>query len=493
MADIFISYSRKDAQLTQELAGYLQSQGYTTWWDMSLSPGEAWNFAIQRQLEEAKAVIVIWSKGSVTSKWVLAEAEHARRQEKLITLRAPSLDPYRIPTLFASLYALPLTERAQILEALARCGIEPPGTAKGLSEKACIAKAIVDYDREDFRELIKLSGLDPSRHLRFWDWSNLNFEGADLRGYDFSGALLRNCQFRGARILGARFDKADVKGSNLRAALDWYEYVAGWTPDPDAPTDEHLAVGAVFQDAPFGPEMVVVPPGRFLMGSKHGEGETDERPQHEVIIPHALAVGRCPVTFEEWDYAQIDAEWLEITERKPRKSADHGWGRDRRPVIFVSWEDAQAYARWLSRKIGQLYRLLSEAEWEYACRAGCEGTYCFGNNEAELGDYAWYGSNSRGRTQPVGRKKQNEFGVHDMHGNVSEWCEDLWHNSYESKPANLKETGEAWTTGESNRRVLRGGSWNYNPGALRSASRSFYGLRYKNRFRGFRVARTLFS
>ena len=124
------------------------------------------------------------------------------------------------------------------------------------------------------------------------------------------------------------------------------------------------------------------------MGSRDGEGEDSERPRHEVTIPHAIAVGRFPVTFEEWDFAQADAEWRGITGRKSRKAKDEGWGRDRRPVIDVSWEDAQAYARWLSGKTGQPYRLLSEAEWEYACRAGSEAAYCFGDNEAELGDYS---------------------------------------------------------------------------------------------------------
>jgi formylglycine-generating enzyme required for sulfatase activity len=197
----------------------------------------------------------------------------------------------------------------------------------------------------------------------------------------------------------------------------------------------------------------------------------------------------------------------------PTKLKDEGWGRARWPVIHVSWEEAQHYATWLSRKTGQPYRLLSEAEWEYACRAGSEAVYCFGDNEAELGDYAWYRANSEGRTHPVGEKKSNNFGLYDMLGNVWEWCEDVWHESYKDKPGEiamapglfnapfgegvfnealeLEAKGRAWTTGESGRRVLRGGSWLDFLTDCRSAYRSRSSADYRNYDGGFRVARTL--
>jgi formylglycine-generating enzyme required for sulfatase activity len=220
-------------------------------------------------------------------------------------------------------------------------------------------------------------------------------------------------------------------------------------------------------------------------------GLAEDRPQHEVTVPHLLAVGRYPVTFEEWDFAQEDKAWASAARIKPRKPIDEKWGRGRRPVIDVSWDDAKAYVNWLEHKTGQEYRLLSEAEWEYACRAGSEADWCFGDDQRELGDYAWYHGNSNGRTQPAGEKNPNLFGLHDMHGNVWEWCEDLWHESYMGKPHEVKRNGRAWTTGDSGLRVLRGGSWNIKPSFLRAATRNgskpdlrFYGC-------GFRVVRTL--
>jgi formylglycine-generating enzyme required for sulfatase activity len=498
MVDIFISCSNKDAQLTQGLARALESEGYTTWWDRDFAANDNFIDQIRRQLEEAKAVIAIWSNWSVTSKWVHAEASYAYKLNKLLTVCDPSFDLHRVPLPFNSLNTISIANRKKILKALISYGVTPSRhrctntNVVALSKKGRIAKAIVDYDGENFRELIELGGLDPSKHLRFWDWSYLNFESADLRGYDFTGALLRNCRFQGARISGARFDKANLAGANLRDALDWREYVNNWIPDTDAPTDEHLKVGAVFQDAPFAPEMVVVPPGRFWMGSKEGEGDDDERPQHEVTIPQAIAVGRYPVTLHEWAFAEDDAEWVKATGRKPRAVRAEGW-QDGRPVIDVSWEDAREYVTWLSHKTGQPYRLLSEAEWEYACRAGSEAAYCFGDDEAELGVNAWYDANSKGETHPVGGKKPNRFGLYDMHGNVWEWCEDAWHERYAYKPGELKETGGAWTTGDVGGRVLRGGSWVSSPENLRAAARVRDGTGFRHSDRGFRVARTILT
>ena len=347
---------------------------------------------------------------------------------------------------------------------------------------------VADARTDNFVELIELAGLDPQRHLRFSQWSGIDFKGCDLRGYDFSGACLRDCKFKGAWIEGARFDKADIKGSALRDADDWEQNAKSWKRAPKQLGDDHLRVGAVFQDAPFAPEMAVIPPGRFMMGSPEDEeGRYDsEGPRHEVTIPHALAVGRYPVTFEEWDFAQDDKDWSSVTGTKPRNPDDEKWGRGRRPVIRVSWDDAKAYVNWLSHRTGQAYRLLSEAEWEYACRAGSDAAWSFGGDERLLGDYAWYNANSGRRTHPVGEKKPNDFGLYDVHGNVWEWCEDLWHENYEA--------GGAWATRtrDSGRRVLRGGSWGSDPQTLRAAFRDdFYYPDDRFYFLGFRVARTL--
>jgi formylglycine-generating enzyme required for sulfatase activity len=229
------------------------------------------------------------------------------------------------------------------------------------------------------------------------------------------------------------------------------------------------------------PEMVLVPAGEFTMGSND---YSDEKPPHKVKIAKAFEVGKYEVTFDEWQACVDDSG---CTSNKAPD--DRGWGRGRRPVINVSWEDAKEYTAWLSRKTGKAYRLLTEAEWEYAARAGTTTKFSFGDDDRELGEHAWFNANSGGRTQVVGQKKANTLGLHDMHGNVWEWVEDCWHDSYKGASAD----GSTWTTSctDGSRRVVRGGSWGGSPRDLRSASRIWdsTGGRFNNL--GFRVGRTL--
>jgi formylglycine-generating enzyme required for sulfatase activity len=230
-----------------------------------------------------------------------------------------------------------------------------------------------------------------------------------------------------------------------------------------------------------GPEMVVIPAGSFWMGSAEAEGgrNEDEGPRHQVEIRQPFAVGRTSVTFAEYDH------FAESTQRE--KPPDAGWGRGNRPVIHVSWEDAVAYAQWLSDQTGKRYRLPSEAEWEYAARAGTETPWSFGNAASDLGAVAWYSDNSGGQTHPVGEKEVNPWGLHDVHGNVWEWVQDCWHAKYEGAPAD----GSAWGAeagGDCGRRVVRGGSWDDGPEFLRSAFRTRYGAVYRLYDLGFRLA-----
>ena len=220
--------------------------------------------------------------------------------------------------------------------------------------------------------------------------------------------------------------------------------------------------------------MVVIPSGSFRMGDLAGAGRYREIPVHTVTIPRPFAVGKYEVT---------QAEWRAVMGSNP--SLFKG---DRNPVEMVSWDAAKDLVRKLSAKTGKTYRLLSEAEWEYAARAGTQSKYHCGNGDGCLSGVAWYTSNSGSRTHPVGSKGGNAFGLHDMHGNVWEWVEDCWNGDYSGAPTD----GSARTSGDCSRRVLRGGSWSIGPGNLRAANRSRIntGLRYY--VFGFRVARTLF-
>ena len=237
------------------------------------------------------------------------------------------------------------------------------------------------------------------------------------------------------------------------------------------------------------PEMVVVPAGRFQMGDLSGDAGIDEKPVHDVTIDDPFAVGRYEVTFAEWDACVAGGG---CTDRPD----DQGWGRGTRPVIYVSWDDAQEYVRWLSRETGKLYRLLSEAEWEFVARAGTTTKYWWGNQADH--DHANYGKDEccggavAGAdrweyTSPVGSFNPNAFGLFDTAGNVYEWVEDCWNDTYSGAPAD----GSAWTSGNCDSRVLRGGSWVNFPRNLRSASRDGIITGYHNRYDGFRVARTL--
>jgi formylglycine-generating enzyme required for sulfatase activity len=254
------------------------------------------------------------------------------------------------------------------------------------------------------------------------------------------------------------------------------------------------------EPCPTCPEMVVVPAGDLMMGSPETERgrSNEEGPQHPVTIANALAIGKFPITrgefaafvketghrTEEGCGVLSGSEWKDQPDRSWRSpSFDQD---DRHPVVCVNWHDANRFADWLSKKVGKAYRLLTEAEREYAARAGTATRYSFGDDGAWLSEYAWYGANAGGATHPVGEKKPNAFGLFDMHGNVWAWCEDTWHSDYRGAP----NDGSAWT-GDTPHRVLRGGSWYRPPNGLRSAFR--IKLLPDGRYSdiGFRVARGL--
>jgi formylglycine-generating enzyme required for sulfatase activity len=245
--------------------------------------------------------------------------------------------------------------------------------------------------------------------------------------------------------------------------------------------------GTVFRDALTsggeGPAMVVLAAGSFVMGSPAGEpGRSDhEGPQRTVQIK-SFAMGQAEVTF---------ADWRLCVERGGcvHRPSDEGWGMGDQPVINVSWEDASQYAEWLSRETGRRYRLPSEAEWEYAARAGTTTAYSWGEaigqNRANCRGCgsAWDGR----QAAPVRSFGANPWGLYDLHGNVWEWVQDCYSESYAWAPTD----GSAVQSGDCGFRVLRGGSWNYFPAWLRSADRGSFHSADRRADGGFRLARTL--
>lgn len=244
------------------------------------------------------------------------------------------------------------------------------------------------------------------------------------------------------------------------------------------------------------PKMVVVPGGSFIMGDLSGAGNDTERPSHMVNI-RVFKLGKYEVTHAQWDACVTDGGcggWWR---------SDAGWGRANRPIFNVSWKDAQGFINWLNAKTGGQYRLPTEAEWEYAARAGSAAEYHFGDDEAKLclyanhadldTNYPWRNTScSDGedkKTAEVGQYKPNAYGLHDMYGNVQEWTEDCWHENYTGAPSD----GNAWTDEiECKQRVVRGGAWHGHPPALRAAARKPLPHRLRiNGGVGFRLAHDL--
>jgi len=271
--------------------------------------------------------------------------------------------------------------------------------------------------------------------------------------------------------------------------------------------------GQTFRECPDCPAMIIIPSGSFMMGSPKSEKKRheDEGPQSRVTIEKPFAVGKFEVTrgefaaFVKATGHQTKGGCRTWTGGKWETQPDKSWRSpgfaqdDNHPVTCVNWQDAGAYAKWLSGKTGKTYRLPSEAEWEYAARAGTKGPFSFkGKISASKANYdaiETYDGSAKGqyraKTVPVDSFDPNPFGLYNVHGNVSEWTGDCWNDSYRKMPVKTKQTGAAWTAGNCNSRVVRGGSWYYDPRVLRSAFRSR--LTTDNRYNGygFRLARTL--
>lgn len=223
-----------------------------------------------------------------------------------------------------------------------------------------------------------------------------------------------------------------------------------------------LQPGTSFRDCQTCPEMMVVSPGSFQMGDAYNK--------HTVTFAQPFSIGKYEVT---------QAQWKVIMGFNPSQFA----GCDDCPVENVSWDDAQHFIRRLNTRTGKQYRLPSEAEWEASCRGGEKHQYCGSDDIHEI---AWYGENSDGKSHPVGGKKANAFGLHDMSGNVWEWVEDGWHKTYDGAPVD----GSAWP-GVDSSHVLRGGSWYYDPWIIDAADRNWNVPSFRYGTLGFRVARSL--
>jgi len=459
MADeIFISYKRERREAAHHLAEILRLNGYSVWFDYALIKGRDFGLQIDPRIRAAKALIVLWCRLSVSSRWVQEEVHLADELEILVPVK---IEPCSLAVGTRRADYVDLTKwdaapRSHALDPLfdalqARIGRGPAPNVKGLRELENYWRRFREPTLAQFALAAPLE--EPERAVPV---AGAGFEAR-------LAAAIAAVQARDAALAAVRTQEARETASPTRI------------PGPLGIFRDQLKEGS------HGPEMVVLPAGEFLMGraaTKEGRFGSDG-PQHRVRI-RSFALGRNEVTFEDYD------RFVRATGRPLPNDA--GWGRGARPVINVTWTDASEYARWLSEQTGALYRLPSEAEWEYAARAGTTTPYSTGyrisSTQANSHD------SGIGSTLPVGSYPANPFGLHDMQGNVHEWTQDCWHNRYEGAP----DDGGAWldeNNGEHYYRVLRGGSWNYYPRAMLSAKRDRLAVDEANDHVGFRLARTL--
>ena len=364
MADIFISYASEDRDRVIPIVKALEEQGWSLFWDSTSIPvGKTWRHFINEGLEAARCILVIWSKQSVASEWVLEEADEGKERKIL----APVLiDDVRPPRGFGQIQA-----------------------ARLIGWKG-------ESSHSGFQQLIKaLTGL-----------------------------------------LG--LSKQKIANS-------------------------------------IGMEFILIPAGSFTMGSS--TGKTRYASAHEVKISQ-------PFYLQTTEVSQ--GQWKKVMGENPSLFKECG---DDCPVENVSWDDVQRFIEKLNQlEKTKAYRLPSEAEWEYACRAGTTTEYSFGDDSRILGEYAWYLDNSNKTTHQVATRKPNPWGLYDMHGNVNEAVEDDWHDSYEGAPAD----GRAWVDRpRGSERVGRGGSWDSDAQECRAVERGFLRLGDRCRWVGFRLAMSI--
>lgn len=457
---VFWSYSHKDEPLRDELHKHLAVLRHAgliaDWHDRKIGAGKVWKEEIDRHLGDADVVLLLVSASFLASDYCWGDemakalARHAKNEARVIPVILRPCDWQDTP--IAQLQAV-------------------PKDAQPITQWGDRDVAYLDVASAIRRAVKELAVVRSEPRLAGLAESSAPLPGAVAPPSPSSG---RESEDTAAAVSRSRErETAGVRAgaaSMLKPKNGVYIGV-----DPRGLPDL-----AVFKeiDAAWYPEMVLLPAGQFWMGSPEEEAghEGNESPRHRVMISRRCAIGRFPVTFDEYDH------FCEVTRRE--KPSDAGWGRGRRPVVNISWVEATAYCEWLAKETGREYRLPSEAEWEYACRAGTTTPYSFGDHLSP--EQANYWNSERGQTTAVGTFPVNPWGLSEMHGNVWEWCAD-----------GLRTYGHEAVTdpmgpmGIEVDRAMRGGSFGSSARITRSA---FRGAGFPGSGRvevGFRVARSL--
>jgi formylglycine-generating enzyme required for sulfatase activity len=440
LADIFISYKKEDSAGAERVAAALRAEGFSVWWDDGLTPKAAWDAMLEQEITAAASVVVLWSPRSVSSEWVRTEAHYGQDRAKLV--------PVMIETCI-----LPLAFM--------------------------------------LRQTINLSTWQGDRADR--QWRKLVTWIADL--------------------VSTKPGNANIPGALGAAQPNRFRETIGRLASGDAIVDGAFVnastpAGTAFRDGEHGPIMRILPQGAFLLGASPGDPDRTpvEGPQRRVEIPVPFAIGIFPVLVSEFmavmgapaatpDDKPAARGWLGRlfggAPPPPIPAAASAPSNPALPITHVSLDDAQEFVVRLSAATAEPYRIPSETEWEYACRARSQSRYSWGDTiDASKAAFAWDSPGTRappiGPVEP-GSFASNGFGLYDMHGNVREWTADLWHESYDATPLD----GSPATDGHGSMHVVRGGGWSDGPTLLRSSARMRATQTGRVNVIGLRVARAL--
>ena len=432
VADVFVSYKREDAEIARRIVEALLESGISVWWDDSITPRQSWDSEIEQAISAASTVAVLWSPRSVTSEWVRTEAHYGKERGKLVPA---VIEPCTIPIAFS------LTQTVNL------CGW--------------------NGNREDRQW----------RKLVTWI-TDLISTGSGNAGPP-SGV---------------------VSGGTPNVYRNAIDSLPSGEPVYDgAFINPHTPPGVLFRDGDGMPVMRIVPKGLFLLGTTVDDPDhaAYEMPQKRIDIPASYAIGVFPVLISE--YVKVVGSlppapvptapargWfsrLRASSQPAARAAGPSNSEPGIPVTNISYNEAQAFVDRLSSASQQSYRIPSEAEWEYACRAGSVTRYSCGDTiDSTKAAFALASG-----PVAVGAYPANRFGLCDMHGNVREWTADLWHDSYDLTP----QDGRPALEGHSSMRVVRGGGWRDSPVMLRSAARMRATESIRADVIGCRVARSV--
>jgi formylglycine-generating enzyme required for sulfatase activity len=494
MADIFISYAKKDREKVEPIALALMEQGWSVFWDRNIPGGRTWDEVIEEEIEAAKCIIVVWSNISKSSRWVRAEAEEGLKRGILVPV---SVEDTNIPLLFRPIQSVRLIhwegdsnhpQFVKLISDLSPILGPSPLKVKEEEEKRAEAARKTEEARQKKEAEAKQKAEEEQKHRAVKEESKPSKPEPDA--IKPSEPHKRSNALKLVAVAGVV--------ALLIAGIWWYisdsKKIRPRTPEQSSAEPESVGAKPQAITNAIGMKFVLIPSGSFTMGSQlspdqvakrftdDAEWHRNEQPPHSVKITKTFYLQTVEVS---------QGQWIKVMGDNPSRFKDCG---DDCPVEGVSWDDAQKFISKLNQMDGtNKYRLPTEAEWEYACRAGTTTPFftgdCISADQANYngkypGNICHKGKN-RAKTVRVGSFQPNAWGLYDMHGNVWEWVQDRYghYSSISVVDPKGPEKGE-W-------RVLRGGSWGSVAGKVRSASRIMGGPVYTLNYSsiGFRVAR----